>query len=342
MKILQAPNFSDFRKFFRASLEKIFLVQADTFDNVKGKFPIGFFVWDTSKKEKFESIYADIYDKTGEFIGNKNLYDSSILKSLNDWLITTRNKPNEKNIGFLSAKGNDFQNVNFIFIINEKSQLPHPRGTWITDKNLIEVSIYVTVRHIIPATWLNDRDQYVFPNDNWKTDLEFQNDCLTFTLFDNSNNIQSQFGVNHWIPFTEIEVNAQEKFASNFMTDFIKGKLKPEQQNDGLFTVETDNYPSLQQNREFSDDAKAVFDAGRELWKYYHKIASQVRNDSYNVNASLYDIREYFQGRNDKGRMNSRSNDEQYTKLIGELREKLNLLAKKIEPKVYEYGFLKQ
>lgn len=336
LKNLQSSNFSDFRNFFRAKLEKIFLVQADTFDNVKGKFPIGFFVWDTSKKEKFESIDADIYDKTGEFIGNKNLYDSSILKSLNDWLITTRNKPNEKNIGFLSAKGNDFQNVNFIFIINEKSQLPHPRGTWITDKNLIEVSIYVTVRHIIPATWLNDRDQYVFPNDNWKTDLEFQNDCLTFTLFDNSNNIQSKFGINHWIAFTENEVNAQEKFASNFMTDFIKGKLKSEQQNDGLFTVETDNYTSLQQNREFSDDAKAVFDAGRELLKYYHS------QPNIYVNASLYDIREYFQGRNEKGRMNSRSNDEQYTKLIGELREKLNLLAKKIEPKVYEYGFLKK
>jgi hypothetical protein len=55
-------------------------------------------------------------------------------------------------------------------------------------------------------------------------DKEFQNDCLTYTLF--NNNIQTKFGVNHWIPFTENEVNAKEKFESNFMSDFIKGKLK--------------------------------------------------------------------------------------------------------------------
>jgi hypothetical protein len=60
------------------------------------------------------------------------------------------------------------------------------------------------------------------------------------------------------------------------------------------------------------------------------------------VNASLYEIREYFQGRNDKGIMKSRSSDETYTKLIGELREKIKVLADKIALKVYEYEFLKQ
>ena len=61
-----------------------------------------------------------------------------------------------------------------------------------------------------------------------------------------------------------------------------------------------------------------------------------------NVNASLYDIREYFQGRNEAGKMNNKSTDETYMKLISELRDSLKILAKKIEPKVYEYGFLKE
>jgi hypothetical protein len=56
----------------------------------------------------------------------------------------------------------------------------------------------------------------------------------------------------------------------------------------------------------------------------------------------LYDIREYFQGRNDKGRMNSRSTDEKYTTLISELRKTLNILADQIKPKIYEYEFLKE
>jgi hypothetical protein len=38
--------------------------------------------------------------------------------------------------------------------------------------------------------------------------------------------------------------------------------------------------------------------------------------------------------------MNSKSDDEYYMKLIGELRNRLNFLADKIKPKVFEYGFL--
>ena len=40
--------------------------------------------------------------------------------------------------------------------------------------------------------------------------------------------------------------------------------------------------------------------------------------------------------------MNSKSSDEAYMNLISNLREKLSQLAYRIEPKVYEYGFLKQ
>lgn len=40
--------------------------------------------------------------------------------------------------------------------------------------------------------------------------------------------------------------------------------------------------------------------------------------------------------------MNNNSSDETYMKLIGDLRERLRQLANKLEPKVYEYEFLKQ
>ncbi|MFN5068624.1 MAG: hypothetical protein ACK5FC_01915, partial [Bacteroidota bacterium] len=136
---------------------------------------------------------------------------------------------------------------------------------------------------------------------------------------------------NHWIPFTESEVNAKEKFESNFMTDFIKGKLNTEN-TVNLFGSE----PTVNKALQFSLEATDVFNAGRELWKYYHS------QKDINVNASLYDIREFFQGRNDKGRMNAKSTDEKYTELISNLRQTLSILADKIAPKVYEYEFLKQ
>ena len=43
-----------------------------------------------------------------------------------------------------------------------------------------------------------------------------------------------------------------------------------------------------------------------------------------------------------KVKWNNNSNDETYTTLISNLREKLKILARKITPKVFEYGFLKK
>ena len=129
----------------------------------------------------------------------------------------------------------------------------------------------------------------------------------------------------------EHEINARDKFDSHFMVSFISGKLIQNRYS-GLFEQEEEVFIK----REFSQEAKKVFDAGRELWKYYHE------QPKCNVNASLYDIREHFQGRNDKGKMNAKSDDEKYNELIGNLRVELKVLAEKIEPKIYEYGFLKE
>lgn len=340
LKIVQAPNFANFRREFRAKSGRCFCVPANTFDNVKGDFPIGFFIWHTDYNENIEEVQTDLYDAQGNYLYTKNLEAETSSPTINDWIITTRNRFGEIPIGYMSAKGNDFQNTNYIFIINSKLQLPHPRGTIITDCNIKEIGIYISVRHCIEATWINDRDQFLYPNDGWLTDSEFHADCLVFTLFHGQNRIRSVFGVNHWIPFTEAEVDAQEKFESHFMSDYLRGKIK--QVNNGgegnLFAAQ--QQPSTEPLK-FSAEAQSVMDAGRELWRYYHRqpIAKT------RPNASFYDIRLFFQGtkttKNGKVQMNTESQDETYTALIADLRQKMKELAKKIEPKVYEYGFLK-
>jgi hypothetical protein len=333
--------YSDFRAFFRAKLEKIFLTPADTFDNVKGQFPIGFFIWNMNKVEIFEHIAADIYNKNGDFIGTKPLWAYDNFKLINSWVKTYR-ITQSNSIATIIGVGSDFQNQRLVRFGEPFMKVPASNHNWQTTKdNLIETSIYYTVRHIVESNWLNDRDQFLYPNDFWTNDFQFQNNCLAHTLF--SNNISIGFGTNNWIPFTEHEVNAKEKFDSNFMTDFIKGKLKAEKQTDISETLFSSvatpaAFKTLPESKplQFSEEATAVFDAGRELWKYYH-----VQKD-INVNASFYDIRAHFQGRNDKGRMNSRSDDAIYTALISELRNQLNALADKIKPKIYEYEFLKE
>ena len=341
LKILNGQHFIDFRNFYKAKLEKCFIIPANTFDNVKGQFPIGFMIWNTSKKQSFKRIKLDVYDKKGKFTANKTITSHLDSDYINDWIKPFRADKNDAGvIGKFPFKGNDFQNQNILQIVHNKMEYNVEAGQFLINKaNLIKACVYFAVRKVIPATWLNDRDQFLFPKKKWEKDKEFQNDCLTYTLF--TNNIQSSYGTNHWIPFSESEVNAHEKFESDFMYKFISGKLKIEHKADLLKKASV----TLSEKLTFSPEAKAVFDAGRALWKYYHTNFSKVQNFGkveveYNVNASLYDIREYFQGRNDKGKMNNRSADENYMKQISDLRDKLNLLAQKIEPKVYEHGFL--
>ncbi|MCL1956513.1 MAG: hypothetical protein FWF63_04255 [Fibromonadales bacterium] len=345
LKILSAPNFLDFRNFFLAKLEKLFIVPADTFDNVSGQFPIGFFIWDIGKKEKFKEIAADVLDKDGIFIERKKIY-GNLPKSINKW-IATYNEGEKENIGFLSCATPMFQNQNYVYIEKEnKQEISHYPNLPITKKNLIPACIYFTVRQVIPADWLNNRDQFLYPNDSWKTDDEFQNDCLAYTLFHGQNNISCKHGINHWIPFIEWDVEAKNNFKSHFMTDFFAGpKHFIVAESPSLFYNASpgggggSSIGKTLHNKKtalkFSKMAKNVFKAGLELWRYYHT------QPKCNVNASLYDIREHFQGRNAQGKMNNKSDNEKYNELIGDLRSALKELAQKIEPKVYEYGFLK-
>ena len=340
LKFIQSPYFKIFRQNFQTELKISFLVPANSFDNVVGHFPIGFYIWDTKKKTSFVPTEVDVFDSYGTFKCKKNILIYDKYKSINEWIRSTRNRRGEKKIGFISCLGNDFQTKNLVFVMNEKNQMAAPRGSWITDKNLLEVAIYFTIRKVIPATWLNDRDQFLYPNDGWKKNKHFQSDCLVYTLFHNSNNIKSKYGINHWTPFTAEEVNARTRFESSFMTDFITGKLKTKKTETNALLrfqepeAEYNLVPRGSKGLSFSDRALEVLKAGRALWTYYHT------QPNCNVNASFYDIREYFQGRDEKGRMNSTSDDGIYNKLLGELKLEMKFLALQIEPKVYEYGFL--
>ena len=402
LKYVNSSNFIRFRETFKAKFLRGFICPANTFDNVQGKFPIGFLIWDTKIKEKIKNIAVDIYDITNEPDNNgqlpiasksmksipatkgkqgaeaslllykKNFYSNENIKSINQWIKKYDNK-NVEILGYMGNPAPDFQHNSQLYISLKKG-IEH-FNFWVFNlNNIIVGSVYLTVRQIIENTWINDRDQFLYPNSNWEKDLEFQNDCLAFALFHGQNRISSSHGVNHWIPFSEDEVNSKKAFDSRFMKDFISGKIarhceglkKPEAiqkvdsfadarndglkynshceataeaiKNENLFETENTNFIPTKP-LEFSKEAQDVFNAGLELWKYYHANANGIK---YNANASLYDIKEYFQGRNEKGKMNNKSKDEEYNKLIGNLRYNLGILAKKIEPKIYEYGFLRE
>lgn len=334
IKHIQSQNFEKFRQIFKVEFKTGFLVPANSFDNVKGHFPIGFFVWNLNTDKSLGTIECDIYEK-GVKTGTKKIFTHDKGQFIINWLRNYYDKTGDS-IGYLRVNGPDVQNNLGVFMTNHPSANDEKKHFIfnITEKNLLQMAIYFTVRLCVASTWVNDRDQYAHPTVDTDFDPFFQTDCLAFALFHGQNRISSRGKANHWIPFTEYEVASREKFASNFMTDFITGRLG------GLQTVQEELFGDARPRRsiplEFSPQAKAVFKAGQKLWQHYH------RQPGCNVNASLYDIKEHFQGRTDGGDMNKTSSDPDYSLLMNTLRDAMADLAERIEPKVYEYGFLKR
>ena len=99
-------------------------------------------------------------------------------------------------------------------------------------ENLSDLAIVFTVRKVVVHTWINDIDQFLQPNRELPDELK--NDCLIWMLFNGSNltasandlewNGKKWSIVNHFIPFTEEEVGASDRFESDFMVQYMDGK----------------------------------------------------------------------------------------------------------------------
>jgi hypothetical protein len=315
MKYVNSVNFARFRQSFSAKFKSGFICRSDTFDNVRGKFPIGFLIWSLSQAKFPKQIFVDVLNDDGEKISKKGFYNSR--KYINEW-INSFPISSQSPLGILYAKGMDFQNNQGLWISLETKKSGGSQFV-LSKTNLIEGTIYFAVRHCLndEHSWINHRDQFLFPNENYKRDKKFKNDCLIFTLFHDKNRISQKDGINHWLPFSRKDVKGKDSFASTFMYDFLQTRGK------------------------FSKEANEVLESGKKLWTYYHETIKSHNNAE--VNASLYDIRAYFKGRNSEtGKLNAKSTDQKFNELDQVLKDSLKNLAEVIKPKVYEYGFLLQ
>ncbi len=190
----------------------------------------------------------------------------------------------------------------------------------INKENISQASIVFSVRRLIKPTWINDRDQFLQPSEELSE--EFQNDCLVWMLFNGSNLTASADDlewkekkwsiVNHFIPFSEAEVDAPERFESDFMYQYMQGKR-------------------------FSAEAKAVLEEGKKLWKAYFSTT-----DNYSVreeyklgraDVGWYQIRNALKKRNESG--------DSVPVSFASFEASYKTLSEKLRPQVYELGFLK-
>ena len=345
LKYVNAPNFEKFRQAWNAKYLGGFVVHNKAFEGLTGKFPIGFLIWKTNNNEKTKTpiteISVDVLDKKAKPIGEKLFYNLPNSSFLNVWLdrpkankmevIPLRNaiSPSETNprvknwsnnaIAYMYCGVNDLQHAEQQTIIFS-SPYGGGNGFYINKENLWQAAIIFSVRRLVLPTWLNDRDQFLQPTKPL-TD-EFKSDCLIWMLFNRCQRTASANDlewngkrwsiVNHFIPYTEEDVNSPERFESDFMVQYLVDKA-------------------------LSTEAQMVLDEGKKLWKAYfeHTDVKSLRNELKLNRADVgwYQIRKALQARNQSGDyapVNFLPFEEAYM-----------ALTEKLRPLVYELGFLK-
>ena len=349
MKYINAPNFEKFRQAWNAEYQGGFVLHNKAFDGLNGKFPIGFLIWKTAQlnvvKTPITEITVDVLDKTAQPIGEKIYCNVPNSKLLTNWIgrqksndtdalplinaITPttkitgvrRTKWADNAIGHMLCDSNDVQHAEQeTAIFSSVHSIGHAGGFFITPENLLQAVTIFAVRKLVRPTWLNDRDQFLQPTEPL-TD-EFLIDCLIWALLNRGNLTASANDlewdgkkwslVNHFIPYTEAEVDAPDRFESDFMVQYLADKT-------------------------LSDEATAVLDAGRSLWKAYfaHTDVRTVR-DQYKLNrpdVGWYQIRNALAERNKSGDtapVNFTPFEVAYQALTNKLR-----------PQVFSLGFLR-
>jgi hypothetical protein len=336
LKYVNAPNFEQFRKAWKAKYLGGFVVHSKAFDGLNGNFPIGFLQWDLGKREPLKVITPKALDRFGYEVGTKSFSVAPNNRFLSEWLprlkTTVQTIPlknaispqtghakvtswHEGAIGHMLSNSNDLQNAGTLTALFS-SVYSAGNGYYITPENLWQAAIVFSVRMLIPHTWLNHNDQFLQPNKPIPD--AFKNDCLVWMLFAGKNLSAGADGLewndrtwsitNHFIPFTEKEVGAKTRFASDFMATYIA-------------------------KRTFSAEAQAVLDEGRRLWSQYHatRFPAKIREELKlgRSDAGWYQIRKALE---------ANAGNEMVD--FAPFKSAYAALGNKLRPMVFELGFL--
>ena len=342
LKYINAPNFEQFRTRWKAKFLDGFIIHSKAFDGLNGNFPIGFLVWDTAVKEDIDILEVQALDKNAQPIGDKRFYNLPVSQYMSSWI--ERPKANQQNvvplkntitpataqkdlrgtkwadgaIGCMFFQGNDIQHSSNTTLLS--SGFGSAGSFFVTEDNLWQAAIVFSARRLIKPTWVNDRDQFLQPAGEL-TD-EFKTDCLIYMLLNLYNKSASANDlewngkkwsiVNHFIPYTEQQVNSPDRFESDFMVRYLEGKL-------------------------LSAESKAVLDAGQTLWQaYFAHTDNYLVREEFKLNrpdVGWYQIRNALKKRNESG---------DYSPVDFESFERAYaVLSDKLRPQIFELGFLK-
>ena len=328
-------------KVFRYKFERGFVFSSQNFNGCKGKWPVGFLIWNLSENIPLEGqeISLEVWKKyKDDYLVRESL---KILRPakyenfLSNWIyrppckekfppfsgalnLADKNKDRRDRIadGFLAslaAKGNEFCNQDFTFILS--APYVSAGALSITAKNFEQAMVMHMVRRLPKATWLNDRDQFMRPIKDLPR--EFITDCVVWSLFAPSNQTVALRDVEYEDELYQVRNNFYP-FLLSEVRSWEVGSVKIRRQ---LEAAENRFAALWLSEQKISPAAAQVLESGRELYRRFYKELPSLDVRRWKIDtwdAGWYQIRMALEARID-----------------------LTTLSEKLLPQIYELGFLR-
>ena len=333
-------------KFFDYEFEGGFVFSSTHFHGTKGKFPVGFAMWNLARHIPLseQSIEFDVFDDNLEKHASKTIRATPRGALLNKWIkrppCTKKFPPfsnalgrtaNVKDVrdriadGFLASlmcNGNDLMHQNYTSLFS--GPLISAGAFSVVPENFERAMIIHAVRRMPKATWLNDKDQFLQPTK--RLPREFVADCVVWSLFSNSNNTAAMRDVEYEGVVYQIKNNLYP-----WLIEEILDWKCAEPSLISTTAHDEDRFAAKWlKSHELSPEAIAVLDAARPIWQTFYANIDDINLHKFRIetwDVGWYQIRKSLE---DAALLDDRN-----------FRAAFDRLSEKLLPQIYSLGFLR-
>jgi len=358
---LSSPSYKEFRKnlFNEFKYERGFLFQASHFSDVATQWGISFGIFSNNlaiEKGLFNHDLIDFdNDYTLRLSGTKSIYNLDNYKTLSKWILN-KTKPSEfpKLSSYLTIKeskfGCELPNDCFATVVaNSNSVYKNQTSVYIVNGGITEnvgknfvnsntfekcVSLF-TARKAIKGNWINDKDEYLAPNEEHPLYEQFTYDSIVYSLFNNSSQQSSLRQVNY----------KDKKWD-------IKNEFFWMSKEEILDLAEENKYDEVYRDARTSDDRfvfKMLFEEG--IYEKLSTDAKKVIDMATDLTKKSFEMRELMSESKSEYHLDSWDAGYAQLKLVWkeyfkdefkEFRTAYKDLESRMRPLVYELGFLRK
>jgi len=322
--VFNIPNYmtsSGFKIFRNSFLNEFgflggFLFNASNFSDTSNRWGITFSIWDDISNKKKNEFIHDVLECENNIILKSNtkkiIYNCDGLIKSNMFFKQTKEKKyillppvksfitidenvekpeagNYDAIGYMNNHSNNAYQRAMIFLAS--SVISTTAGQAITEKNLYKALALFTARKSILPNWINDKDEYLAPNEQHEQWEQFTIDSIVYSLFNASSQQSSMRNIFYKNKFWNIK---NEFFWLSKNDIMLLTKDSYVELYDDAYTQENRYihdllFGSKQLYNKLSQDAQDVLNSATELLKKSIQKRKELSNQYPEYHLDAYD-----------------------------------------------------